>query len=264
MPGKASDLNTPIKPYRTGRPVSAHAARRALRVLVLSLLSVVVYLFLGQLLMAAGGVWQALLSCAVLLGVGAYLFYEGGAAGEDDVAFSEIVYTRTQAGQSAEARDISRCYHPLKGAFSAFVGVLPLVVPACLLAAVATKQAVGLSALPEWVVSLERSREVALALSYYHETAAVTLENMLRVPVRLVLFPFVTLFGADNAGRMLVMERLSPLLCCLLPACYAAGYLTGPKRRARVHRDIALGRKRSAAKEKKARLQRSRDSERLV
>ncbi len=252
------------KPYHAGRAVSGFAARRGLRVLVLSLLSVVFYLFIGQLLVSLKGFWQPLLNVAVLSAVAAYLFMEGGSAGEEDVSFGEIVHTRIENGLMPSPKDEARCYHRLKGFFSVLIGMLPLLLPALLFAVIATRQVYHLGSLPAWVAPLERHREVGAALQYYHQVEPVALENILRIGVRLLLFPYVSLFGADNAGHMLLMERLSPLLLCIVPAFYAAGYLFGPVRRARVHADIALGKKRRAAREKKERQKRRERTERII
>lgn len=252
------------KPYHRGHAVSGYAARRGLRVLILSLISVVLYLFFGQLLVSLKGVWQLLLNGAVLLAVGGYLYMEGGSAGEDDVAFGEIVYTRMENGQAPSAQDEARCYHPLKGFFSVLVGMLPLLLPALLFAFIATKQVYHLGSLPSWVAALERHSEVGLALQYYHQPQPVGLENILRIGVRLLLLPYVSLFGAGDAGRMLIMERLSPILLCIVPTFFGVGYLSGPARRARVHADIARGKKRRAVREKKDRQKRREQAGRII
>lgn len=252
------------KPYHTGRAISGLAARRGWHVLVLSLLSVVFYLFAGQLLVSLRGFWQVLANIAVLLAVGGCLFADGIGAGQDDVAFGEIVYTRIESGRTPSSLDEARCYHHLKGWFTAFVGVLPLLLPALLFAVIATKQVYHLGALPSWVATIERHQEVGLALQYYHQAQPVTTEGVLRVVIRLLLFPYVALFGPDDAGRMLLMERLSPLLICIIPSFYSVGYLFGPAARARVHADIALGKKRQAARERKNRQKRIEQKDRIV
>lgn len=261
---KAPGIKEAAKPFHRGRAFTGLAARRGARVLVLSLVFVILYLFLGQMLVSLRGAWQAALNLAVLLAAGVYLYLEGGGAGEDDVAFGEIVYARMEQGQAPGAKDDARCYHPLKGFFTAWMGVLPLLVPTVVFALIATKQVYHLGGLPGWVSALERHPEVGLALQYYREAQPVSAEGVLRVVVRLLLFPYVALFGAEDAGRMLLMERLSPILLCVVPCFYAVGYLTGPARRARVHHDIAANKKRRAAREKREKQRRREQPKRMV
>lgn len=75
---------------------------------------------------------------------------------------------------------------------------------------------------------------------------------MLRVVVRMILFPFANIVTADNADGMLLLDRLSPLLICLPALGFPLGYLTGPRSRALVHGDIATSTKRYDRRRKKA------------
>ena len=78
---------------------------------------------------------------------------------------------------------------------------------------------------------------------------------------RLLLFPFVNIAGANNADALLLVDRLSPLLCLLTPACYGLGYLRGPQLRALVHGNIRQNKRKHNAKERKAREQRVKQME---
>ena len=73
--------------------------------------------------------------------------------------------------------------------------------------------------------------------------------------------PFVNIAGANNADALLLVDRLSPLLCLLTPACYGLGYLRGPQLRALVHGNIRQNKRKHNAKERKAREQRAKQME---
>ena len=68
-------------------------------------------------------------------------------------------------------------------------------------------------------------------------------------------------FDAQNTDALLLVDRLSPLLCLLTPACYGLGYLRGPQLRALVHGNIRQNKRKHNAKERKAREQRAKQME---
>lgn len=253
----------PRKPYLKGTLLGAPALKRGLRVMVLVLMSAVLFLLAGQLMLLTGGILRILINLLVLAAFYLFMLSDGAAAGEEDVGFAEIMYQRAQDGLSVVKKDLARCYHPLKGLLSVCVGMMPVLIVFIVFSAVATRQVYHLGALPEWLSAFEGVEEVGGALSYYRETLPVGLENILRVPVRLLLFPYVTLMGGDS-GALLMLERLSPLLVMAAPLFHAAGYLLGPARRARVHADIANAKKAKARKEKKERRKRMEDAKRII
>ena len=252
------------KPYLSGIPLGKMAFKRGIRIFFYLLISAFLFLFLGQLMSLGQGLVRVLINAAVLLAFASLLYMEGAKMGEDDVAFGEIAYNRRASGHVIPRGDLERCYHPAKGFVTAFAGVLPLLVVCLIFALIAQKQVYRLGALPDWVAAFERDRSVQLALEYYHESAPVLPENILRIIVRLLLFPYVSLFGPENADAMLLMERLSPLLVLLIPSSFALGYMRGPKQRALVHGDIANNTKRRIRREKKERAKRTRPDERII
>ena len=174
----------------------------------------------------------------------------------DDVAFAEIALTRQQAGSEVSQADRNRCYHPLKGFFTALMGTLPLILVSLVFAFIATEQHYQLGGLPGWVEGFERRADVGLALQYYHQHQGIGLEGVLRIIVRLLLFPYINIVGTDSSAALLWVERLSPLLVCLMPLGYALGYLQGPRLRAGVHGAIHTDTRRRVRKQKKERARR--------
>ncbi|MBQ7519836.1 MAG: hypothetical protein IJU12_05925, partial [Clostridia bacterium] len=114
-----------------------------------------------------------------------------------------------------------------------------------------------LGALPSWVSAYETQDEIGQALAYYHETAALTLPEILRVAVRLFLFPYMNMLGNGNYEKLYLLDKLSPLLTLIVPVFYGIGYLRGPYLRALVHGNIRLARRKQNRSQRKAREQRA-------
>ena len=244
------------KPYQKGRCISALAARRGLKVLVYQIALVFIFLFIGQMLLVESAPLRAVLNLLVVLGFFMLMVNEGSKTGLDDVTYAEIALNRTGNGSTLDDKDLARCYHPLKGVFTVLSGMLPLIIVALVFSVIASEQVYTLGGLPSWVQGYERRADVGLALSYYHETSGIGLESILRIVIRLLLFPYVNMVGTEAAGPLLAVERLSPLLILIIPMGYAVGYLRGPSLRAQVHGAISTDAKRRMRREKKARVQR--------
>lgn len=259
---KKKDAPTPVyKPYLRGNMISRISARRGLKITGLMLL----FAFFGVL---AGGSFgfksQALrlvLNGVLLLFCYTLMYNEGSRMGESDVTFAEIAQKRLDEGHQVDPKDRDVCFHRGKGFFSALIGAAPFLLIALVYALIAHKQTYTLGVLPDWVQGYENQPEIGGALAYYHETAAVRLEDILRLIVRLLLFPYVNMFGAGSYDRMYLLDRLSPLLVLIVPLFYGLGYLRGPRLRALVHGNIRMARRRHNKKERKAREQRSRKAQ---
>lgn len=244
------------KPYLKGNWRSVLAAKRGLRILVYQVAFIFAYLFIGQVLLFNAMVWRVLANLLVLLAFGALLYNDGARMGMEDVTFAEIALARREAGKEVTSVELDRCYHPLKGFFTVLVGTLPLILLSLVFALIATEQHYRLGSLPGWVAGFERRADVGLALQYYHEHQGIGLEGILRIVVRLLLFPFVNMIGTSSSAALLWLERLSPLLVCLIPLGYAFGYLQGPRLRAGVHGAISTDARRRVRRQKKERAQR--------
>jgi len=236
------------KPYAKGKALSKQMPRRAVRIMLLILITAIFYLFTGQILVMVGGFLRIILSAIILVLVMGFFYYEGAVHGEEDVGLGEIVLSRSSEGQESTLDEQANCYNPLKGFVSVAVGILPFFIMAVVFAMITQKQVYKLGVLPSWLTAFQRHRDIEIALNYYNQSVSMGLEGVLRIIIRMLLFPFVHFFGADNASNMFLMERLSPLLICVAPLGYAVGYLSGPKRRASVHGDIAEGKKRQRVK----------------
>ena len=256
---KSKNTAKPVyKPYLRGTVVSRLAAKRSLHIMLLMALLAFFGALISGVLSLENTALRFIMN-AFIVAMGASLLYNNGARqGENDVAFGEIALKHQNEGTEVTAKEKDACYHPCKGFFTALVGAAPFLLIAIVYALIAEKQTYTLGVLPNWVQSYETWDDIGPALAYYHETASATLGDWLRVIVRLMLFPFMNMFGGSDYSKLYVLDRISPLLTLILPTFYGLGYLRGPYLRALVHGNIRLARRRQNRDQRKAREQRAK------
>ena len=253
-------------PYLTG---SFHGkdAWRLVGKRLLSTLEVSLLYFLGALLLSFNSLAGQLIAAALV--VGAAVFYQaakGKAQGAGDVAYGETLYRRDAEGKGNEGEDPDRCYHWFKGFFAALMGALPFVLAAAVFAVLTGPLTYRLGALPSWTEGMLDQSEFGDALRYYSQAVPVTAVEVLRVCVRAMVMPMISVAAKVGDDAVLLAERLSPLFLLLAPLGYGFGYLLGPDERARVNGSIRQGvarKKRRESKERKRR-QASKTPERLI
>lgn len=253
---KKVTLKPVYKPYLRGNVASKTAAKRGLRVFGFVLVFAFIYVIAGLALNFDNNFLRVLCNAVLLLAAAMVMYAEGANQGETDVSFAEIAQERLNEGHKVAESERDLCFHPLKGLFTVALGVLPLFVVCLLYAFMAEKQTHSLSVLPSWVGTYESQSEISLALAYYYETAPFALADVLRVIVRMINFPFVTIVGVNNYDLLYLMDKLSPVLCLVVPGCYLLGYLRGPHLRALVHGNIRMNRRKQNKREMRARAQR--------
>ena len=201
---------------------------------------------------------NVMVNVSIAMGVYLLLHQFGMSAGADAVNQGEIMYARMEKGRPVAEWERSMCYHPLKGMLAAMIGSLPLLLCSVVLACIAQRQMSTLGTLPSWLSNIEGRPEIGNALAFYHDTAGMDLESVLRLIVRMSVMPFVNVIGATNKDAMLILERVSPVINLLPAVVYGLGYMSGVSARTYVHTNIALGKKkakRKQAKERRARRQ---------
>ena len=261
--GKRAKATLVRKPYLMGRAVSSLSARRGLRVFGYLIVSAVLFFFLGQMLALETTWLRMALNLIVIMAFSALMFTEGAHVGEGDVSFAEIALNRKTDGRILAPGDLSRCFHPAKGFFTAFIGTLPVMLLCLVYAFMAREDHYTLGTLPSWLGAYESRADIALALSYYQDRAGLQAADILRLAVRLLVFPYVNLVGAGSSMGILWVERLSPLLVFIAPAFYGLGYMQGERYRAMVHGGILTNQRKAARRKKKERPQR-REPRQLV
>lgn len=252
------------KPFLPGTWRSRQCLTRGVRVFAFLVGFIFVYLFLGQVLMFDNLLLRVALNLLLLAGIAGLLYSDGAKAGIDDVAYGEIAWQQRESGRALDKDAAARSFAPAKGVCVVLVGVAPILLVSIVFAFIAQLQVYSLGGLPKWVAGLQRRADVGLALSYYHQAAPFGLEQILRIVVRLAIFPYVNMVGASSAHALLVLERMSPLLVLVAPAGYALGYLQGKRLRAGVHGAISTNAKRKVLRERQQRKRKSRQENRLV
>ncbi|MBQ9264859.1 MAG: hypothetical protein IJ189_11725 [Clostridia bacterium] len=240
------------KPYLKGNWHGSDALKKVLKVLSYYLIFAFLFVVTGSFFSSdtPGVAWGA--NLVILILCAALLYNEGAREGESQVALGEIAYGRKEAGKEVPQAEQSRCFHPLKGWFTALCAVLPLILLTGAYAVQAQKQVYQLQALPEWVSSYESGSEVMLPLSYYQANGGITPADILRLITRVLVFPFAQIARLYGADALLTLDRWSPLLVCVPALGYPLGYLTGPRSRAAVHGDIKSNNKKYQRRQRKA------------
>lgn len=197
----------------------------------------------------------------VLLMVMGLMYNDGARMGESDTAFAEIAMNRKNEGKNVPGSELDRCFHPLKGFVTAACGAAPVFIIALIYAFMAQKQTYSLGVLPSWVSAYEEHADIGAALAYYHQTSAVQLADVLRVAVRLLLFPFVNIAGANNADALLLVVGCRPCFVCLPLPAMAWDICAGPRCAPWCTGNIRQNKRKHNAKERKAREQRAKQME---
>lgn len=257
---KNKGLKPVYKPYLTGNVVSKEAAKRGGRLFVYLVVFTVLYVLIGGIMAFDSVVIRAVLNVGILLLAFMMLYNEGAQQGETDVAFAEIAQNRLDEGRNVPESEKNLCFHKFKGFFSMIVGAAPFLIAALVFAAIAQKQYYTLNVLPGWVSAYDGQAEISHALAYYGESRGLGLEDILRVIMRMVNFPYVSIVGAGDNNKLYLLDKLSPVLTMLVPLGFGFGYMRGPQLRAMVHGNIRQNRLRHNKREAKARQARAKQS----
>lgn len=241
-----------FKPYAKGDAFDSGVLKRSLKVMAYFFMFAFLYVIAGSTLQFGNTVLRLVLNLMMVAVCASVVYMDGARLGESEVAYGEIVYARQQAGKETEAKDKTRCFHPLKGVTIALIAAVPALLITVPHAITAVKQTYYLQQLPGWVSGYSNQAEVMAPLKYYSRDMQLTALDILRMVSRVLIFPFANIATVDNTDALLVMDRLSPLLSCLPLVGFPLGYLTGPRSRAMVHGDINSSNKRAQRKQRKA------------
>ena len=252
--GKAKKPVKPVeKPFLRGTPVDERTAKSALGYLGILAMAIVMSFLVSSMLTLDNQVLRVILNVMVVLLVLFVLFNSAVGRGAEAVARGEILYQKQEKGRTFAESERRICFHPLKGYLTALLGSIPLLIAALLLAVLAQRQTTGFGTLPGWMSAYQRRSEIGNALVAYTQSGSMSLEDILRIIVRIAIMPFISMTGAENRDGLLLMERLSPLILLLPAAAYGTGYLQGIRERTKIHTGIAQSNRKRANRERKAR-----------
>ena len=252
--GKKSVSISEIKlEYLKGSPVDGKTARSALTFMGSLVIMAVAFLLLGRAMMMENTILRVAFNGCLIAAALLMFFQTGAGQGAVAVNLGEMLYDRRQSGGKVTDKEQRACYHPLKGLITALLGSIPVVVAALVLALVAQRQMTALGALPSWLSAFEGRTDIGNAVAFYHQSAALTVEDVLRVIIRVMMMPLVNLVNPYGADALLTLERLSPLVMLVPALAYGAGYTQGVRARKQVHAGIAEGEIKRKKKEKRQR-----------
>ena len=199
--------------------------RIALTIFLYGAASWFVALMLTPVLVSESAALRTAFNVAFIVGAGWLFFSLGAARGEKDSASDAA---RSKTGKPASF------YRPGNIWLGALIAAAPWVIIGVVVALTAQPYTYTPQDLPSWLNAYMKLPEVGLPLAYYidRQPAATALEWM-RVALRFSIMPYVSLFAAGGDAASYMLDRLSFLPPLVLPALYAAGYLTGPRNHAK-------------------------------
>jgi len=242
-----------VRPFVTGSPTDERTLGGALGFFGVTLMVALMTFLVCSMFTMKNTVLRTALNMLVEVLV-LFVFYNSAVGkGADAVARGEILWQRQEKGQSFSAGEKAVCFHPLKGYLTALMGSIPVLICAVLLAIVTTRQTTNAGTIPAWLDTYRSRGEIGGALVAYTQSAGMGVLDILRIAVRIMIMPFVSMVGAENRDGMLLLEHLSPILVLLPALAYGTGYLQGRQERTKIHTGIAESNRRRVRREKKAR-----------
>lgn len=164
------------------------------------------------------------------------LYSEGLNTGVLDVNASHSFLQAKADGRALGEKEDAACYHPLKALCAALVVFgLPLLL-SVYLALNAREYTYTLQSLPAWLTNTYGAREDVMGpLGAYAQAGGMAITDWLRMFVRLFILMPINFF-ADPQKMTAMIDRLSPVMMCLLPGAYMVGYLLSPRQAEKIRK----------------------------
>ncbi len=262
---KKKKIKPIAKPYLKGPVFCGLTVQRALKLLCYPLIFMLIHLFIGPVFSFEGSlILRVVMNTLIIVFCIGLMYASGQNTGYADITIAEIMYTHTQEGKPVTDAERERCFHPLRGALTAALSYLPILILAVMYALTAVRQTLTLTALPGWVSGYSYQKEFAAPLQYYMTSDPLTVQQALRIVMRLLIYPYVNLVGARSTDAVLLIDRLAPLTLSLPYIGYAVGYLRGRYSRAMVHGSVAAARRKRGKKVRKPAPRKRKVPEELV
>ncbi len=239
------------KPFVTGAPTDERTVPGALSFFGVLVLAGFMSFLVCSMLNMDSNILRIVLNLMAEALILVIFFNNAVGRGADAVARGEILYQKQERGTPFADSERALCFHPLKGYLNGLLGSLPILLCALVLAVMARRQSTGFGVLPGWMNGYLARDEIGGALAAYTSHPGLTVEDVLRIIIRVVLMPFVSMIGSENRDGLLLLERLSPLLVLLPALSYGIGYLQGPEQRKKVHTEIAANARKRRIREKR-------------
>ena len=241
------------KPFLKGSPTDENTIRQIMKFLGLLILSSFMAFLVSMMASFNSDILRIAVNLAIEAMVLLIFLSRGSEHGTDAVARGEILYQHVQGGQEVSEGERRIPFNRMKGFVTGICGTVLFLIPTVIIALTAQKQMTGSGTLPSWMEGYLRRPEISGALTQYTQAGSVSVADILRILVRIMIMPFVRMAGAENRSLLLTVERISPLLVLLPAAAYGTGYLQGPSRRARIHSEISENKRRKISRERRER-----------
>ena len=261
---KKEKVKPVFKPYDRGKLLCRGIWKRVLKLMGTYAAFVFISLILGTTVGEGAAFLRVFINAGMILALWYLVFAEGAGDGETDVALGETALGRREQGRSLPKEDSDKAFCPARGFAVGLIAMLPFLLVTAVYAFCAVKQVYVLQSLPAWVSGLSGVDEIGGALAYYDRQVTLGAVDILRIVSRLLSIPYVNIVTANDADRLLTLDRMIPLTILMPALFYGLGYLTGPRRRAMIHGSIASNDRRRIRREKAARRRRARGPRELV
>jgi len=215
------------KPLRRAQRWTSRVLPMAGKLLV-PLIAIIVMGLIFSALQAVSQGLRIVLAVAIIAGMLLFLFSEGLNRGAEDAAASRNYVSLSAKGLKMSEKDDAMCYHPLKALCAVMVVFIVPLLLAAYVALTAKEYTYMLQDLPTWLTDSYGARgDVMGPLGAYMVTQGMTVNDWLRLIVRLFVMNYINLFG-DPLKMSLLIDRLAPALILSYPLVYMIGYLRGP------------------------------------
>ena len=241
------------KPYMTGAPTDENTVRNSLVFFGVLILAGFMCFIVCSMTSFKSVILRVLVNVIIEALILVIFYAKGAEYGTDGVSRGEILYQHIQKGQEVSAGEKSVPFHPLKGFVVGALGTLIPLILAVILAFSAERQMTNAGVLPSWMETYLRRSEIGDALAGYTQSIPINATDIVRIAVRIMMMPLVTMAGAENRDLLLILERISPLIVLFPAASYGIGYLTGPSKRRTIHKEIADNNRKRISRERRAR-----------
>lgn len=249
------------KPFLTGSVTDENTVKNAFKFFGIMILIIFMTFIVCSLTSFDNHTLRIIINVLIVALVLFILFYKGANPGADAVSRGEILYQRQEKGQDVTPGERRLCYHPMKGYLNAFLGTIPFLIPALILAFTTQKSTTSFGTLPDWMGSMINRSEIGDALVTYTNPSGMTSNDFIRMFVRIFVMPFISMTGASNRDGMLIVERLSPLILLLPTLAHGTGYAYGKHIRTKIHTEIEENKKKKQRRENRERRERRASSE---
>ena len=202
------DNKTPAqaKPFLTGAPTDENTVRQALKFFAILLITVFMTFIICSMTSFKSVVLRILVNL-VIESLVILIFYSKGAdLGMDGVSRGEILYNHQERGIQIADSERKIPFNKAKGFIIGLLGASLFLIASLILAFTAKKQMITSGTLPSWMDAYLRRSEISGALISYTQGDPVTASDILRIVVRLLIMPFVTMCGAENRNMLLLVR----------------------------------------------------------